>query len=196
MNLLPASPHGRLGTLGDPRREGLPGGCAQAPGCRAAARVIAGVDPGLARTGYGIIAGQEDRFEVLEAGTITTQPSQPEAVRLRLLYEQILAVFHRWAPALVAVEKLFFSRNVRSALAVGQARGVVLLAAAQVGATVVEFTPQEVKLGISGMGAGSKPQVAYMVQQLLGLSAPPGPDMADALAAALCGARWRADGRP
>ena len=174
MNPLPAGPDGRGGAL----------------------RVVAGVDPGLARTGYGIIACEGDRFELLDSGTITTSPSQPEAVRLRLLYEELLAVLGRRAPALVAVEKIFFNRNARSALAVGQARGVVLLAAAQVGARVVEFTPQEVKQGVSGVGAGTKGQVAYMVQQLLALSAPPAPDAADALAVALCGARWRADGWP
>ena len=190
MNHLPAGPDGRLGAAQDGRLE------ATQVGRGGALQVVAGVDPGLAHTGYGIIAGVGDRFELLEAGTITTPPSQPEAVRLRLLYEEILAVLSRRAPRVVAVERIFFNRNARSALAVGQARGVVLLAAVQVGAQVVEFTPQEVKQGVSGVGAASKAQVAYMVQQLLSLSAPPAPDAADALAVALCGARWMVNGWP
>ena len=154
--------------------------------------LVAGVDPGLARTGYGIIAARGGRFEVVEAGTIQTSPRQPEALRLQVLYEALRAVLERWHPETVAVERLFFNRNARSAVAVGQARGVVLLAAAQAGARVVELTPQEVKLGVSGLGAGAKVQVAYMVRQLLGLEQPLAPDAADALAAALCGA-WRRD---
>ncbi|MEW6045413.1 MAG: crossover junction endodeoxyribonuclease RuvC [Bacillota bacterium] len=151
---------------------------------------IAGIDPGLARTGFGVIRGTDERLEVLESGTIETDASWPVEQRLLVLYRELSGLFSRHSPDLVAVERLFVNRNLRSAMAVGEARGVVLLAAAEARARVVEYTPQAVKLTITGQGQGAKQQVAYMVRHLLALRRPLAPDEGDALALALCGARF------
>ena len=150
--------------------------------------VIAGIDPGLARAGFGIIHGSDDRWEVLASGTIETDADQPVERRLLQLYRELSRLFSRHRPGLVAVEQLFVNRNRRSAMMVGEARGVVLLAAAEAEARVVEYTPQEVKLAITGQGRGDKQQVAYMVRHLLHLRRPLEPDEGDALAVALCAA--------
>ncbi len=161
---------------------------ARAGGSLGLGRVVAGIDPGLARTGYGFIAAEGERCRVLESGTIVTDSHLPEAERLRVLYAQLLGRFRRLRPELVVVERLFFNRNARSALSVGQARGVALLAAARAGVRVVEVSPQQAKLAVSGQGAGTKEQVGFMVRALLKLQGSPGPDEADALAVALWGA--------
>lgn len=158
--------------------------------------VVAGVDPGLAATGYGFICGSDEGFAPVEFGTIVTPPARPEHQRLRMLYGELLRALRRHRPSVVVVEKLFFNRNARSALSVGQARGVVLLAAARAGCAVVELTPQQAKMGVSGFGRGDKAQVAYMVRQLLGLERTPGPHEADALALALSGAQICLHGAP
>ncbi|HEY8498649.1 MAG TPA: crossover junction endodeoxyribonuclease RuvC [Limnochordales bacterium] len=150
--------------------------------------VIAGIDPGLARTGYGLIGGAGDRWEVLASGTIETAAGRPVEQRMLELYRALTELFARHGPQVVAVEQLFLNRNRRSATMVGEARGVVLLAAAQASARVVEYTPQAVKLAITGQGQGAKQQVGYMVRQLLRLRRPVAPDEGDALAVALCAA--------
>lgn len=150
--------------------------------------VIAGVDPGLARAGFGIIRGSDDRWEVLASGTIETDPGEPVERRMLQLYQELSRLFAEHRPQLVAVEQLFVNRNRRSAMMVGEARGVVLLAAATAQARVVEYTPQAVKLAITGQGRGTKHQVAYMVRHLLHLRRPLAPDEGDALAVALCAA--------
>ena len=156
------------------------------------ALVIAGVDPGLARTGYGIIRGAGERWEVLASGTIETEAGEPIEQRLLALYRALSELFGTHEPDVVAVEQLFVNRNRRSAIMVGEARGIVLLAAAQAAARVVELTPQAVKLAITGQGRGDKHQVAYMVRHLLHLRRPLAPDEGDALAVALCAA-YQAD---
>ncbi|MBE3597636.1 MAG: crossover junction endodeoxyribonuclease RuvC [Limnochordaceae bacterium] len=156
--------------------------------------VVAGIDPGLARTGYGVVAIQGRTGRLLASGTIVTRAHMPAHRRLLELYRQLQDVLAEWRPPLVVVERLFLGRNRTSAMAVGEARGVAMLAAAQAGARIVELTPQQVKLMMTGAGRGEKSQVGYMVRALLHVQAPLGPDEADALAVALCGAWMEAEG--
>jgi crossover junction endodeoxyribonuclease RuvC len=157
--------------------------------------LILGIDPGTARTGYGLI--EEDQHGGLKAvtyGVITTAAGLPAEQRLIEIYQGInkLLLLHR--PQKAAVEKLFFHTNVTTAMAVGQARGVVVLALALAGIQVVEFTPMQVKQAITGYGSADKKQIQQMVQMILQLESIPTPDdAADALAIAIClanSARW------
>jgi crossover junction endodeoxyribonuclease RuvC len=150
-------------------------------------RVILGLDPGTARTGYGVIEQQGSRLVALDYGVITTPNGSELPDRLAVVFAQIgrLLALHR--PGAAAVESLFFNVNVRTALAVGQARGVALLACSQAGCTLFEYTPQQVKQAVAGYGKADKRQVQDMVRVLLGLRESPHPDdAADALGIALC----------
>ncbi len=127
------------------------------------------------------------RFVALDYGLITTSHAAPTPDRLRTIYREVSAILGRWQPDRVAIEELFFARNAKTAIAVGQARGVVLLAAALAGVPVVEYTPLEVKKSVTTYGRGRKDQVGQMVAIILGLPEVPQPDdVADALAIALC----------
>lgn len=146
---------------------------------------ILGIDPGLAITGYGVIDGMARPAPVCFGG-IRTPAGMAEAARLRLLYDEVRNLMRELSPDVLAIEELFFNKNTRSAMAVGQARGVILLAAAQAGLDVCEFAPLQVKLAITGQGRAAKEQVGYMVKALLALDEVPRPDdVADALAVAL-----------
>lgn len=149
--------------------------------------IVLGVDPGIANTGYGVVAGGGSRLRALEFGVIeTSAASQPEA-RLAEIYADVGELMTRFGVEAVAVEDLYFGANVVSAMAVGQARGVVLLAAGQRGVAVCAYTPQQVKAAVCGSGRADKGQVSRMVARLLGLQSPARPDhAADALAVALC----------
>jgi crossover junction endodeoxyribonuclease RuvC len=157
---------------------------------------VLGTDPGTAITGYGVVEGDADHLVAVTYGVITTPAHWPLAQRLQEIYRQLHALVSEWRPESAAVEELFFSKNARTALMVGHARGVVLLALADAGLTVHEYKPAEVKQSVTGYGAAPKQQVQIMVQHLLGLSEVPTPDdAADALAVAICHfhcARWRA----
>ena len=149
--------------------------------------LILGLDPGLAITGYGIIAAENRRYEAVAYGGITTKAGMPQAQRLVVLYDAVSELITKYRPQTVAVEQLFFNRNVTSAFAVGQARGVAMLAAAKQGLPVDEYTPLQVKQTLTGHGRAEKDQVGYMVRTLLRLSEMPKPDdVSDALAVALC----------
>lgn len=151
-------------------------------------RVVLGIDPGTAITGYGVV-GETTRgdFVLLACGVFRTTAGEPMHLRLLELFQDMQALLKEFALNEVAVEKLFFGRNVTTAISVGQARGAVLVAAALAGLQVVEYTPAEVKQAVTGYGNASKPQVQQMVQQLLGLPAPPTPDdAADGVAIAIC----------
>jgi len=149
--------------------------------------VILGVDPGIAITGYGIVRYVGSSFRPLGFGCIRTEAKEHEADRLRTIHERLHELVEAYSPQAVAVEKLFFNRNVQSALSVGQARGVALLAAAHHRVPVYEYTPSAVKMGVTGQGRAPKSQVAYMVKVLLALDEAPTPDdVSDALAVALC----------
>jgi len=149
--------------------------------------IVLGVDPGVAHTGYGVVRTDGARMVALDGGTVETAEGLPLERRLLSIHERIVELIAEHAPAAVAVEDVYFSRNVRSALAVGQARGAALLAAAQAGIDVAGYTPQAIKNAVCGSGAAGKDQVQRMVAALLGLAEPPRSDhAADALAVAIC----------
>ena len=153
---------------------------------------IMGIDPGLAVTGFGIVQHAGNRFKLIDFGTVTTPAGEPLSERLRTLRDGLAEVLGAHAPVEAAVERLFFNANVQSALAVGQARGVALLALADAGLAVAEYTPSEVKQAVVGYGAADKKQVQYMVKTILAMDAVPKPDdAADALAIAICHAHSR-----
>lgn len=148
-----------------------------------------GIDPGLARTGYGVIRAQGGSVEFLDCGCIQTLGSSGAGVRLRQLYERLRELVGRYRPDFIALERLFFCKNVTSAIEVAQARGVVLLVAAMEGVPVIELGPRQAKQIVTGYGSADKKQVQKMVAMMLGLSQVPQPDdSADALALALAGA--------
>ncbi|WP_066634913.1 crossover junction endodeoxyribonuclease RuvC [Desulfolucanica intricata] len=153
--------------------------------------IIMGVDPGTAITGFGLINYQGNRFSAIEYNCIKTPPKIPLAERLLILYREMEKVINKYRPDRFAVEKLFFNKNTRTALAVGHARGVVFLLGARAGLKIYEYTPLEVKQAVVGYGRADKQQVQYMVKTILGLSAVPKPDdVADALAVAICHAHF------
>ncbi|MFN2606911.1 MAG: crossover junction endodeoxyribonuclease RuvC [Acidimicrobiales bacterium] len=157
---------------------------------------VLGIDPGVSRCGYGCVARMGGANRALAAGVLTTSPSEPLPQRLAALDTELRALLANLAPAagadhdgppVVAVERLFFQVNARTAMAVGQASGLVLASAVQAGWEVVQYTPNEVKQAVAGYGSAPKEQVTRMVTALLGLAEPPRPaDAADALALALC----------
>jgi crossover junction endodeoxyribonuclease RuvC len=149
---------------------------------------VLGIDPGTATTGYGLVVGTRGAEPTLvEYGTIRTAPDTPMAERLRELHAGLGELIADLAPDAVAVEELYFSSNVSTAITVGQARGVIMLAAAQAGLPVHEYQPAQVKLALTGYGGADKRQVQDMLQLLLGLDEPPRPDdAADGVAIALC----------
>jgi len=147
---------------------------------------VLGLDPGIAMMGYGIIEENEGNLIAIEYGGLSTPAKQATSERLRILYEGIIAIIERHKPTEVAVE-LFVARNLRTALMVGQARGVALLAAANKGLPVYDYTPLQVKQRVSGYGRGEKRQIQEMVRMQLELDCIPKPDdAADALAVAIC----------
>jgi crossover junction endodeoxyribonuclease RuvC len=149
--------------------------------------IILGIDPGTAAMGYGVIDRSGGRLGAIDHGCLVTSPDLPMPDRLLAIHGLLDDLLSLHQPAIVAVERLFFSRNAQTAMAVGQARGVVLLAAAQHGKPVREATPNEVKSAIAGYGAADKEQVQRMVQLVLGMAELPRPDdAADALAIAVC----------
>ena len=148
---------------------------------------VLGIDPGTAVTGYGVVEplrGRPGRLH--ECGVIRTRPDAPLTERLRTLHDGVAELIATHTPDIVAVETSFYGRNVRTAITLGQARGVILLAAAQAEVPIAEFTPATVKKSVVGTGGAGKAQVAYMVQRLLRLKPPPEPaDAADGVALAL-----------
>jgi crossover junction endodeoxyribonuclease RuvC len=149
--------------------------------------LVLGIDPGTANTGFGLVRSVGSRLEILGHGVIATRPATPLEGRLAEIHARVGDLLDEHHPASMAVEELYFGANARSAFAVGQARGVVLLAAGQRGVPSRSYTPQQVKGAVCGHGRADKSQVARMVARLLGLAAPPTPDhAADALAVAIC----------
>jgi crossover junction endodeoxyribonuclease RuvC len=147
-----------------------------------------GIDPGTATTGYGLVRENQDgSLSVVDYGAILTPADMPMPLRLLELYKKIKEILFLHRPESSAVEKLFFQRNVRTAISVGQGRGVVLLALAESGVEVMEYTPLEVKQAVVGYGGADKGQVQSMVKAILSLDEIPTPDdAADALAIAIC----------
>ena len=150
--------------------------------------LVLGIDPGTATTGYALVHQRDGReIELVSYGVVRTPAQMPMPERLRKLYHELRAVIAQAKPDVAAIEELFFSRNVTTALSVGQARGVALLAAAEAGLPVYEYKPMEVKQAVVGYGGATKEQVQEMVRVLLGLAEVPRPDdAADAAAVAIC----------
>jgi crossover junction endodeoxyribonuclease RuvC len=149
--------------------------------------LVLGVDPGTATTGYGVVRESGGRLAAVDYGVITTPKDLPLGERLLAIHGELRRLLAGYGPDAVAVEELFFKRNVRTALSVGHARGVVLLAAAEAGVPVREYTPPQVKQAVTGYGKADKAQMQAMMKTFLGLSAVPRPDdVADALAVAIC----------
>lgn len=152
---------------------------------------IIGIDPGTALLGFGVIDADNDP-ELVDFGAVETVVGVPMPDRLLFLYDAITKLIAQYQPDVMSVEQLFFARNVTTAITVGQARGVALLAAAQAKLGVVEYTPSQVKHAIAGYGKADKQQMQEMVRILLGMEYAPQPDdAADALAVALCHAQRR-----
>ena len=150
--------------------------------------IVIGVDPGTARTGYGIIENDSSgNLHAIAYGVITTQPDASTEERLRIIYTQLNEIITLHQPESGAVEKLFFKKNITNAIAVGQARGVIILSLGNMGIDVSEYYPTEVKTAVTGYGAAEKRQIQTMVKALLRLDEIPQPDdAADALAIAIC----------
>jgi crossover junction endodeoxyribonuclease RuvC len=149
--------------------------------------IVLGIDPGTAATGYGIVERAGSKLRMVDYGCFETLSTDNLPHRLLLIHQAVSELIAEHQPALVGVERLFFNRNVQTAFAVGQARGAVLLAAAEAGVPVFEYGPHEVKMAVTGYGRADKAQVQRMVQVVLGMSVLPRPDdAADALAVAIC----------
>jgi crossover junction endodeoxyribonuclease RuvC len=151
--------------------------------------IVLGIDPGTANTGYGVVESAGSRLRALENGVIATSPGIALERRLADIHARVAELLERHAADAIAIEELYFGANARTAFAVGQARGVVLLAAGQRGVPSRSYTPQQVKAAVCGSGRAGKDQVARMVARLLGLATAPATDhAADALAVAICDA--------
>jgi crossover junction endodeoxyribonuclease RuvC len=147
---------------------------------------IIGIDPGTGRLGFGVIDIILGKPTLVDAGVITTPPHTEESDRLITIYDELSGIIKDTNPDIMAVEKIFFAQNVTTAIAVAQARGVILLTGKQAGLRLFEYTPLQIKMSLTGYGRASKPQIQEMVRVLLGLKDIPKPDdCADALAVAL-----------
>ena len=149
--------------------------------------IVLGIDPGSAHTGYGVVLAHGQRLAALDGGVIAAAPQEALPRRLARIHARVRDLIEEHAPSALAVEELYFGRNVRTALAVGQARGAVLVCAGLAGVPCYAYTPQQVKQAVCGSGRAEKEQVQRMVGVLLALRDPPRPDhAADALAVAIC----------
>lgn len=149
--------------------------------------LVLGIDPGLALTGYGILEESGNKFKLLECGCLRTPANTPQPERLMQIYNGVLEILQKHPVDVVAIEQLFFNTNVTTALSVGQARGVMILALAQQNIPIFEYTPLQVKQAVAGYGRADKVQVQRMVQSLLGLKEIIRPDdAADAVAICIC----------
>lgn len=150
-------------------------------------QIILGIDPGLATTGFGIIKNEQSRLSLIDYGCISTKVGLPHEQRLKQINEELTKIIKKQKPKVIAVEKLFFYNNAKTAFAVGEARGVILLTASQYRLPIYEYTPLQVKQAVSAYGKASKLQVQKMVKLLLKMKEIPKPDdAADALAVAIC----------
>jgi len=149
--------------------------------------IVLGVDSGSLCTGYGVVQSDGRLHRALDWGAIRNPPSATQAERLANICKNLREIMRRFSPSILALEGVFYCKNAQSALKLGQVRGVVMMAAVEEGLEVREFSPAEVKLGVTGYGRADKAQVQAMVKAILGLAKPPEPhDAADALALALC----------
>lgn len=148
---------------------------------------ILGIDPGIAIVGFGVVDKNGNRYSTVEYGAITTPAHTPLENRLKTIYDEMTLLFANFRPDAMSVEELFFNNNAKTAIAVGQARGVIILSAVENGVPIYEYTPLQVKQALTGYGRASKMQIQQMMKSMLGLSEIPKPDdVADALAIAVC----------
>lgn len=148
---------------------------------------ILGIDPGTATTGFGLIEKSGAKLVKLDAGVISTPKTDPMPTRLKTLYDDLTELVKTYQPNCIAVERLFFTNNITTAMSVSQARGIALLVAAQCNIELAEYTPLQVKMSVTGYGQADKKQVQEMVKKILKLPTIPKPDdAADALAIAIC----------
>lgn len=153
----------------------------------ASSRVVLGIDPGTAIVGYAVIASNGDTLSMVACDVITTAAHTPLAERLQIIYKRLTELIGVYQPQEAAMEELFFAKNARTAMTVGQARGVAMLALANCGLSIGEYTPKQVKQAVTGYGSAGKDQVGEMVRILLRLPSVPRPDdAADAAAIAIC----------
>lgn len=158
--------------------------------------IILGIDPGTATTGFGAVkkikkrkGGSKSELKCLDYGLIKTDPSLSDGERLRKIYNHLNRLIKKYKPKIVAVEKIYFFKNLKTAIPVAQARGIILLAAAKKKIPVVESTPLQIKMAITGYGRAEKKQVQRMIKKLLNLKKLPPDDAADALGVAICYSR-------
>lgn len=149
--------------------------------------IILGIDPGYAIVGYGIVQMRNNRYQPLEHGAVVTKAEELFERRLEIIYDALSGVIEHWKPQAMAIEKLFFQNNQKTAIGVAEARGVILLAAKKANVPIFEYTPLQVKMAVTGYGQADKRQVMEMTRRLLCLKEVPKPDdTADALAMAIC----------
>ena len=149
--------------------------------------IVMGIDPGYAIVGYGVLEYHRGKFRTLGYGAITTPADMPFDSRLEVIYDELTYLLHKYKPESMAVEQLFFTSNQKTVIAVGQARGVIVLAGKKAGVPIYEYTPLQVKQSVAGYGRAVKKQVMEMTRIMLGLEKVPKPDdTADALAIAIC----------
>ena len=149
--------------------------------------ILLGIDPGLAIVGWGVVDYQNNRFRPIAYGSIQTPAGMETADRLTLIHRDLAAIIDKYRPAQMAVEELFFTKNITTGIRVAEARGVILMTAREKGLSLAEYTPNQVKQAVVGYGSADKRQVIAMVTRILGLPEPPKPDdTADALAIAIC----------
>lgn len=148
---------------------------------------ILGIDPGIAIVGYGVVDKEYNKYKAVSYGAITTPAHTPVESRLKTIYDEMTLLFARYKPDAMSVEELFFNNNAKTAISVGQARGVILLSAVESHVPIYEYTPLQVKQALTGYGHASKIQIQHMMRSLLALDEIPKPDdVADALAIAVC----------
>ena len=149
--------------------------------------IVLGIDPGTARTGYGVVVRENRRLSLLECGVVRTAARRPLAERIREIFEALQSIIERFEPSVVSVEQVFHGKNARSALTLGHARGAILLAGALAGIQIAEYSPTAIKKAVVGTGRATKDQVGFMVKTHLRLVSAPSPDdAADGVAVALC----------
>jgi len=152
--------------------------------------LVLGIDPGSMVTGYGLVEKKEGHISCVDAGVISSPENTPFYNRIHYIFRAILEIMHRYKPSEMAIEDVFFAKNVKSSLKLGHARGAALIAAVDCGIKVFEYTPLEIKKAVVGYGRATKEQISSMVQIILKHPKRFGPDTSDALAAAICHINW------
>ena len=153
--------------------------------------LVLGADPGSRVTGYGLIEKEIDRMTCIHIGTIRSSPKTPFYERIHKIFRSMVEIMTRYHPNEMAIEDVFFAKNVKSSLKLGHARGAVLIAAAQCGVKIFEYSPLEIKKSVVGYGRATKEQVNSMVQVILKMKSQPNLDISDALATAICHLNWK-----